>query len=66
MWWCERRIVAPVVEEPVADPMADLAAFHCTTGVPVALDESVDEALLQRGGGGSVYRAGPFWSSILH
>lgn len=46
------------VEEPVADPMADLAAFHCTTGVPVALDESVDEALLRaprsatRGGGG--------------
>ena len=33
------------VEEPVADPMADLSAFHCTTGVPVALDESVDEAL---------------------
>jgi isochorismate synthase/2-succinyl-5-enolpyruvyl-6-hydroxy-3-cyclohexene-1-carboxylate synthase/2-succinyl-6-hydroxy-2,4-cyclohexadiene-1-carboxylate synthase/O-succinylbenzoate synthase len=36
------------IEEPVADPMADLSAFHCTTGVPVALDESVDEALRGR------------------
>ena len=36
------------VEEPVADPLADLAAFHCTTGVAVALDETVDE--LARGG----------------
>jgi isochorismate synthase/2-succinyl-5-enolpyruvyl-6-hydroxy-3-cyclohexene-1-carboxylate synthase/2-succinyl-6-hydroxy-2,4-cyclohexadiene-1-carboxylate synthase/O-succinylbenzoate synthase len=35
------------VEEPVSD-LVDLAAFHCTTGVPVALDESVDEAM--RGG----------------
>lgn len=31
------------VEEPVRDVENDLAAFHCTTGVPVALDESVDE-----------------------
>ena len=31
------------VEEPVAC-LEDLAAFHCTTGVPVALDESVDDA----------------------
>ena len=32
------------VEEPVRDVENDLAAFHCTTGVPVALDESVDDA----------------------
>ena len=31
------------VEEPVRDVENDLAAFHCTTGVPVALDESVDD-----------------------
>ena len=30
------------VEEPVADPAADLAAFHSATGLPTALDESVD------------------------
>ena len=30
------------VEEPLADPAADLAAFHAATGLPVALDESVD------------------------
>lgn len=30
------------IEEPVADPLADLAAFHQATGLPVALDESVD------------------------
>ena len=35
------------VEEPVRDIESDLAAFHCTTGVPVALDESVDDALLR-------------------
>ena len=35
------------VEEPVQDIESDLAAFHCTTGVPVALDESVDDALLR-------------------
>ena len=33
----------------MADPMADLSAFHCTTGVPVALDRSVDEALTAAG-----------------
>ncbi len=30
------------IEEPVADVRADLAAFHQATGLPVALDESVD------------------------
>jgi Enolase C-terminal domain-like len=30
------------VEEPVADPAADLAAFLSATGLPTALDESVD------------------------
>jgi isochorismate synthase/2-succinyl-5-enolpyruvyl-6-hydroxy-3-cyclohexene-1-carboxylate synthase/2-succinyl-6-hydroxy-2,4-cyclohexadiene-1-carboxylate synthase/O-succinylbenzoate synthase len=33
------------IEEPVASVENDLAAFHCTTGVPVALDESVDRAM---------------------
>ena len=28
----------------VIDPANNLAAFHCTTGVPVALDETVDDA----------------------
>jgi L-alanine-DL-glutamate epimerase-like enolase superfamily enzyme len=31
------------VEEPVAKPAADLAAFHAATAIPVALDESLDE-----------------------
>ena len=28
----------------MVDPANNLAAFHCTTGVPVALDETVDDA----------------------
>ena len=36
------------IEEPVGDVENDLAAFHCTTGVPVALDESVDAAMRRR------------------
>mgnify|MGYP001968777946 CR=1 FL=1 len=35
------------VEEPVMDPANNLAAFHCTTGVPVALDETVDECAVR-------------------
>lgn len=31
------------IEEPVADPAAELAVFHAATGLPTALDESVDE-----------------------
>ena len=46
------------VEEPVTDPANNLAAFHCTTGVPVALDETVDEcAVSAKAAGTAIERA---------
>ena len=31
------------LEEPVSNPMAELAAFHAATGIPTALDESLND-----------------------
>ena len=47
-------VVLEYIEEPVSDPVATLDSFVAEAGIPVALDESIDEGLvactaLQRG-----------------